>query len=536
MYQAIIIDDEETVRFGLLEHFDWAMHGVQVVQDFPDCAKAYDYIRENPVDLVVTDVITPHMDGITLAKKLRAEFPSVQIVFISGHADVQLLREALKTDAIDYILKSVDLNELSATITRVVKLLDQRSAEKKRVTSMEDQLHILMPMYRERALQSLLSEEPDTICMSYLGLNLDFSARYVCMVIRLVRKWRVVKNLTGAERLALGMEIERIAGKALAAVPGSVLFKNRNSEYVVILRCEVSDYEQDVLEVSSRIQKGLQDQLDVETAIGISEPVLLSDFRSAFEEACEALEQRYYLAEDSSIAVTKYTEVHDQKAARELVEKQLPEAMLSGQVSQVHDVLNRTFSYIRSLSQEDQDNFMLFLLLLPARAVSGLKALPGSPYRNQRKLVEHWLNCPSHIEQEQFLHQVMTESTEILQETGEPGTSAIIRQIKSIIDEQYMEQISVASLAAQVHLTPTYLCVLFKQATGKTINEYLTDERIRHAKQLLRDPSVRLYDICYRVGYLSPSYFSKLFKKQTGMPPGEYRFQAQNETLKGSSD
>ena len=97
--------------------------------------------------------------------------------------------------------------------------------------------------------------------------------------------------------------------------------------------------------------------------------------------------------------------------------------------------------------------------------------------------------------------------------------------------EQYMEQISVASLATQVHLTPTYLCVLFKQATGKTINEYLTNERIRHAKRLLRDPAVRLYDICYRVGYLSPSYFSKLFKKQTGMPPGEYRFQAQNETL-----
>jgi two-component system response regulator YesN len=94
-----------------------------------------------------------------------------------------------------------------------------------------------------------------------------------------------------------------------------------------------------------------------------------------------------------------------------------------------------------------------------------------------------------------------------------------------------MEQISVASLATQVHLTPTYLCVLFKQATGKTINEYLTNERMRHAKRLLRDPSVRLYDICYQVGYLSPSYFSKLFKKQTGMPPGEYRFQSQNETL-----
>lgn len=41
---------------------------------------------------------------------------------------------------------------------------------------------------------------------------------------------------------------------------------------------------------------------------------------------------------------------------------------------------------------------------------------------------------------------------------------------------------------------------------------------------------MRLYDICYRVGYLSPSYFSKLFKKQTGMPPSEYRFNAFRES------
>ena len=56
MYKAIIIDDEETVRSGLREHFDWAKHGVRVEAEFPDCAKAYDYIRENPVDLVVTVV------------------------------------------------------------------------------------------------------------------------------------------------------------------------------------------------------------------------------------------------------------------------------------------------------------------------------------------------------------------------------------------------------------------------------------------------------------------------------------------------
>ena len=74
-----------------------------------------------------------------------------------------------------------------------------------------------------------------------------------------------------------------------------------------------------------------------------------------------------------------------------------------------------------------------------------------------------------------------------------------------------------------VYKRQTYLCVLFKQATGKTINEYITQERLNKAKEFLAQTNIHLYDVCYKVGYLSPSYFSRLFKKYTGQTPGEYR-------------
>lgn len=526
MYKTIIVDDEESVRTGLRDHFNWELHGVTVVDIFPDCAKAYEYVRNNPVDLVVTDVITPYMDGITFARHLQAEFPAVKIVFISGHADVEFLREAMKSDAFDYILKSVDLDELSVTITRVVKLLDARTLEKKRVIDMENQLQKLMPLYRERQLKTLLEGDFDSICAPRVGLNLDFSAKYTCMVIRLNNKWNICKNQNATERLALSMDVEQLCDEVIANSPDSVSFKSRASEFIIVLKCLSADYEQDVLEISSLVRSRLLKEHGLEISIGISEPALLSDFQNAYNEACEAIEQRYYLAEDSAVAVKKYTELQTMKEAREYTEKHLPSAILSGQCNLVDSVLNQIFANVRTMNTDDRDNFMLFVLLLPSRSLPGLKAYPNNPFRNQRLLVEHWLSSPSHIEQEQFLRQIMTETTQLLNENNEPGTSAIIRQIKSIVDDQYMEQISVASLANEVHLTPTYLCVLFKQATGKTINQYLTSERIRHAKRLLSDPSVRLYDVCYKVGYLSPSYFSKLFKKLTGMPPGEYRQKA----------
>jgi two-component system response regulator YesN len=111
-----------------------------------------------------------------------------------------------------------------------------------------------------------------------------------------------------------------------------------------------------------------------------------------------------------------------------------------------------------------------------------------------------------------------------------PHTNTVIKRVREIIDAQYMEQLSVTSLADSVYLTPTYLCVLFKQATGRTINEYITQVRLDKAKEYLTQTNIHLYDVCYKVGYLSPSYFSRLFKKYNGMTPGEYR---ESVALKG---
>ena len=67
------------------------------------------------------------------------------------------------------------------------------------------------------------------------------------------------------------------------------------------------------------------------------------------------------------------------------------------------------------------------------------------------------------------------------------------------------------------------MCVIFKQIVGKTINEYITEVRIEQARYMLLDPSIKAYNICFRVGYYSPSYFSKIFRKYCGVTPMEYR-------------
>ena len=120
----------KSVRRGLVTHFNWGKHGVEVAGVFDDGVPALDFVRRNEVDIIVTDVRMSHMDGITLAKKVSLErYPGVKIIFISGYADVGYLRDALKMEAVDYILKSIDIDELDAVITKVVAMLDQRSSQ-----------------------------------------------------------------------------------------------------------------------------------------------------------------------------------------------------------------------------------------------------------------------------------------------------------------------------------------------------------------------------------------------------------------------
>ncbi len=145
------------------------------------------------------------------------------------------------------------------------------------------------------------------------------------------------------------------------------------------------------------------------------------------------------------------------------------------------------------------------------------------PYASHLKLTASFLQCNGLGEQEAMLASVYEDLTLHLQKMSTPHTNTVIKRVREIIAAQYMEQLSVTSLAEAVYLTPTYLCVLFKQATGKTINEYITQERLNKAKEFLAQTNIHLYDVCYKVGYLSPSYFSRLFKKYTGQTPGEYR-------------
>ena len=98
--------------------------------------------------------------------------------------------------------------------------------------------------------------------------------------------------------------------------------------------------------------------------------------------------------------------------------------------------------------------------------------------------------------------------------------------IKEFIASHYQdESLSIKDISEHVFLSSSYLCTLFKNETGLTLNQYLTDFRIEKAKKLLTDPRYKIAEISAKVGYSDGNYFGKTFKKMVGVSPSEYREQ-----------
>jgi AraC-like DNA-binding protein len=99
----------------------------------------------------------------------------------------------------------------------------------------------------------------------------------------------------------------------------------------------------------------------------------------------------------------------------------------------------------------------------------------------------------------------------------------LIKKAIEIIERNYDQNIQLATIAEELGMSPVYLSEFFKLQTGVTFRSYLLQVRMAEAIRLLKDPTIKVYEVSYRVGYAKVEHFVKLFKKHYGMTPSEYR-------------
>ena len=98
-----------------------------------------------------------------------------------------------------------------------------------------------------------------------------------------------------------------------------------------------------------------------------------------------------------------------------------------------------------------------------------------------------------------------------------------VQMVKQYIDEHFMEDLTLTTLADMVCMTPSAFSRFFKTRTGRTLSDYIIDIRLGHAARMLVDTSKGVSEICYECGFNNQSNFNRIFKSKRGLTPRDFR-------------
>ncbi len=127
MYELLLVDDEEMSRNSLATYFPWEDYGFHVCGQVSNGKEALDFMEEQIVHVVLTDISMPIMDGVQLAERLRErEEEPPCVVFLSAYNDFQYAQNAIRYGVRFYILKPSDFDEIRETFTKIREELDEK--------------------------------------------------------------------------------------------------------------------------------------------------------------------------------------------------------------------------------------------------------------------------------------------------------------------------------------------------------------------------------------------------------------------------
>jgi two-component system response regulator YesN len=504
MLTVLIADDEPLTLQGIRNGIPWEELGIDTVLTAKNGINALEVLNGREPDILLTDVYMPRMDGIALARKVRAQFPQCTILFLTGYTRETYLRSAIEVKAEHYINKPVNTEELYEIFDDIIEKVQERQKAK---YQLEQSYQIILAMMlsrnsvNPRELQEtanaadfgILMKKP-FCCVEFFMLNLDGHS--------------VEEHDMDFEQMQMGI-MHLFSSQGL--IPLAYLDPENRIICFVFFRYAGQDRKL-VKNLILKYRKKLPD----ECAIAISETAYsLEDSHQIFIEASERLQASFYLG-TSSILEKSLMISHSDNMLSKLTGS-IKEAIISGQYARVIDLFRELrdelvtvmppLLYTKSLMQE-----ILNLLNSQGEALSGIT----TDAYGRNDFFDNILTLDGCI-------GILLEKTNFLIHGHESGKYLAERAQTIIKHELSNTNLSITFLSDKMNITAPYLCYLFKQQYHETINHFINKTRTEKAKNLLSLSGLRIYEIAKQCGYSSTNYFTRTFKRFTGLLPTQYR-------------
>lgn len=153
---AMILDDEISVRNGLLRHIRWKRLGIDSVETFESAERAAVYLENHAPDVIISDIRLPKMDGIQLMEYVREKGLRCRIIFMSAYSDLEYYRKAIRLEAEAYIEKPIRPEQMEEAVRKAVEKVQKNREQEEDAAFAADILNEYTDQMGERVFKNLV--------------------------------------------------------------------------------------------------------------------------------------------------------------------------------------------------------------------------------------------------------------------------------------------------------------------------------------------------------------------------------------------
>ncbi len=522
-YKAFLVEDEIVTREGIRDQVDWKGSGFEFCGEAPDGEIALPLLQATQPDVLITDIKMPFMDGLELCKIVRERMPWVKIIILSGHDEFEYAQRAIKLGVTEYLLKPVTVQDLHHVLWKIAAQLEQEKKEQENLRKLQEQIEENRAALRERLLLKLVvgAVSPTEAIEKGQLLGLDLIARCYLVVILKTELGDRTESFDYAEY----QQVQHIMSGLVEHNPDIFLLKKDWEETVLVMKGSTPEYLEEERDLLLDLLNQKVKRTRYQLTIGIGTPQKrLGDIHQSFVEAMVNIQNAAGKSKTVSNEAVDRAELL--KVDRSAVENYLRGGAKEG--------FNEFFdTYIRPLGETALKSYLMKnyifvdVVLATAKMVNDLGG-------DLDQVIPELNSIETILTNIKTIEQLREQACKILvsalvfrdSQTNNPYTG-MIREAKEYIGHRYMDtNLSLAEVATHVNLSSSHFSAVFSQEAGQTFKEYLTEIRIKKAKELLRMTTLKSAEISYQVGYSDPHYFSSAFRKNTGLSPTEFRLQA----------
>lgn len=411
MKTIMLIDDEPTVIQGLSEEIDWPSLGITEVIEAYNGEEAYQIMEKQRIDIIVSDIRMPLLDGLSLAKIVKEKLPLCRLIILSGYDLFSYAQEAMKYNVFRFLSKPCPYSEIRESVQEAIIDQDRQIQRIELIQNAEQKLELLLPMIQRNLLKNYIINDEE--------IN--------------PKQWEILKTIISYLNEEIFMFQVYISCKYsnlpdLQWIMSNVLKKYEEEYHMLYLNLPVDNTSMLVALFPNKL--------------------LADDVLKSLEKICDLL---FPGNENDNSEISIFSPIHAFKESGDF--------------------------YIRIMEKA----------ALPRSGTSEKIILSGAW---ERKSV--------------LAHKMVIKA-------------------KKYIETHLNENYSIQDIADHLQIHPDYLSHLFRDSDNVNLQSYIIQRRIEFAAQMLKDPSARIYDIAYKVGYSSPYHFSRMFKKIKGISPKNYQ-------------